>query len=248
MSVFRLLIALIAGVLIISLMIVSPAAAQVYVMESTVPAIRVGSALEMDAALSVPAGGHLRCVLPSGKTQTIKGPYNGRVADLAKGQPINEGVMAWIKNVLSSGGATEAKPGATRSAARAPEKVRMPFSWSAVPFTNATVCVQKGAKLQLVRASGGNAEAFTVVDGATGQQAEGRWEPSSTTADWPASVVPRTDVTYYIQVPDRPRRQVVLRVVDKLPADDDVLMELHRQGCSAQFEAWMRDRLAAAPR
>ena len=248
MSALRLLIALIAGILIMTLMVVSPAAAQIFVMESTVPAIRVGSALEMDATLSVPAGGHLRCVLPSGKTQTVKGPYSGKVADLAKGQPINEGVVAWIKNVLSSGGATEAKPGATRSAARAAEKVRMPFSWSAVPFSNATVCIQKGAKLQLVRASAGAVEPFTVVDGATGQQAEGRWEAASTVADWPAAVVPRTDVTYYVQVPDRPRRQVVLRVLDKLPAEDELLTELHRQGCSAQFEAWMRDKLAAAPR
>jgi methionine-rich copper-binding protein CopC len=246
MSALRLLIALIAGVLIISLMAVSPAAAQIYIMESTVAAIRVGSALEMEATLSVPAGGQVRCVLPSGKTQTVKGPYSGRVADLTKGQPINEGVVTWIKNVLASGGATEARPGATRSAARAPEKVQMPFSWSSVPFSNATACVQKGAKLQLVRASGGSAEAFTVVDGATGLQAEGRWEASSTIADWPASVVPRTDITYYIQVPDRPRRQVVFKVLDKLPAEDDVLLELHRQGCSAQFEAWMRDKLAAA--
>ena len=248
MTALRWLVALASGVLIISLMAVSGAAAQVYVMESTVAAIPVGSALEMDATLTVPAGGHVRCVLPSGKTQTVRGPYNGKVADLAKGHPINEGVVAWIKNVLASGGATEAKPGATRSAARAPEKILMPFSWSAVPASNATVCVQKGAKLQLVRAGSQAAEAFTLVDGATGQQAQGRWEASSTTAEWPAAVVPRTDVTYYIQVADRPRRQVVLRVLDRLPADEDILTELQRQGCSAQFEAWMRDRMAAAPK
>src|SRR4029078_10323617 len=82
MSALRLLIALIASILIMTLMVVSPAAAQIFVMESTVPAIRVGRALEMDATLSVPAGGHLRCVLPSGKTQTVKGPYSGKVADL----------------------------------------------------------------------------------------------------------------------------------------------------------------------
>ena len=81
-------------------------------------AIRVGSALDMGDTITIPAGSHIRAVLPSGKTQTIKGPYTGTVADLAKGQPINEGVMAWIKNILQTGGASESTPGATRSIAR----------------------------------------------------------------------------------------------------------------------------------
>ena len=46
-------------------------------------------------------------------------------------------------------------------------------------------------------------------------------------------------------VPDRPRRQITLRVLDKLPADDDVLTELHRLGCKHQFEAWVREKVAA---
>jgi CHASE2 domain-containing sensor protein len=43
---------------------------------------------------------------------------------------------------------------------------------------------------------------------------------------------------------DRPRRQIVLRVLQKLPADDDVLTELHRLGCKQQFEAWVREKVA----
>jgi len=31
----------------------------------------------------------------------------------------------------------------------------------------------------------------------------------------------------------------------RLPAEDDVLSELHRHGCSSQFEAWVRGKLAA---
>ena len=53
--------------------------------------------------------------MPSGKTQTIKGPYSGPAGDLAKGQKPNEGVIAWIKNLLQTGGSTESTPGATRS-------------------------------------------------------------------------------------------------------------------------------------
>ena len=173
-------------------------------MESTVAAIRVGSALDMGAAISIPAGSHIRAVLPSGKTQTIKGPYTGTVADLAKGQPINEGVTAWIKNILKTGGATESTPGATRSIARPPETPRAAFSWSTIPVADGTVCVEKGAKLRLVRvASAKLRSASPFVDSGNGQQAEAQWEAGSDTADWPSGVAPRADVTYYVLVPDR---------------------------------------------
>jgi len=221
------------------------AAGQIYVMESSVAGIRVGSALELGAALTIPAGGHIRAVLPSGKTQTIKGPYTGTVADLAKGQPINEGVTAWIKNVLRTGGASEATPGATRSIARPAEKPRAAFSWSAIPVANGTVCVEKGAKLTLVRVASPNAEHATMIDGGSGQQAELQWEVGRDTTDWPASLTPRNAVTYDVLAPDRPRRQISLRVLDGLPAEDNLLVELNRLGCSSQFEAWVRGKLAA---
>jgi hypothetical protein len=242
---FRWAIAL-AAVLMTDVVSASPAAAQIYVMESTATTIRVGSTLDMSAAISIPAGSHIRAVLPSGKTQTIKGPYNGTVADLAKGQPVNEGVTAWIKNILATGGATQATPGATRGIARPADKPRAVFSWSAIPVADGTVCVEKGAKLQLVRAASSNAERVTVVDGGTGQQAETQWEAGSDMAEWPASVMPRSDVAYFILAPDRPRRQITLRVLDRLPAEDNVLTELHKLGCISQFEAWVRGKLAAA--
>lgn len=225
----------------------SPAAAQIYVMESTVATVRVGSAIDMGDTLSIPAGGHIRAVLPSGKTQTIKGPYTGSVADLAKGQPINEGVMAWIKNVLRTGGATESTAGATRSIARPPERPVGAFSWSAIPVADGTVCIQKGAKPTLVRAGTSKpAERATIVDSGNGQQADVQWTEGGDTAVWPANLALRADTTYYVLVPDRPRRQITLRVLDRLPGEDDVLAELQRRGCSGQFAAWVRGKLAAA--
>jgi hypothetical protein len=236
-----------AAMLIAGAAISFPAAAQIYVMESTVSAVRVGSAIDMGETLTIPAGSHIRAVLPSGKTQTIKGPYTGTVADLAKGQPINEGVAAWIKNVLRTGGATESTPGATRSIARPPERPAAAFSWSAIPLADGTVCTEKGAKLQLVRAGAFKpADRATVVDSGNGQQADTQWAEGVEAADWPAGLAPRTDVTYYVLLPDRPRRQITLRVLDRLPDDDDVLAELQRRGCSAQFAAWVRGKLAAA--
>jgi len=245
MSPFRCVMAL-ATVMAAAVVSAAAAAAQIYVMESTAAAIRVGSALDLGTAISIPAGGHIRVWLPSGKTQTIKGPYTGTVADLTRGQPINEGVMAWLKNALKTGGAVESTPGATRGIARPADKPRAAFSWSALPLADGTVCVDKSAKVRLVRAPSSRAERVTVVDAGNGQQAEAQWEAGSDTADWPAGVAPRDGVTYYMLVPDRPRRQITVRVLDRLPAEDDVLAVLQRLDCRGQFEAWVRGKLAAS--
>jgi hypothetical protein len=45
---------------------------------------------------------------------------------------------------------------------------------------------------------------------------------------------------------DRPKRDVTLRIIGKLPDEDDLLAELQKFGCEQQFSAWLRDKVAAA--
>ena len=118
-------------------------------IESTVPTIKVGSQLADRDSLMIPAGAQVRVVLPSGKTQTVKGPFTGTVAELAKGQPRNEGVLAWLSDILKTGGATEITPGATRSIGRVAPRP-MGFSWSAVPMT-----IDGGTRRQIRGPGGG---------------------------------------------------------------------------------------------
>ena len=80
------------------------------------------------------------------------------------------------------------------------------------------------------------------------KRGEAQWEAGSDRAAWPANLAPRPDGTYHIIVGDRPPRQIVLRVLPTLPADDDVLTELHRLGCKQQFEAWVREKVASGKR
>jgi hypothetical protein len=221
------------------------ARADLHVIESGVAAIKVGSQLADRDSITIPAGAQIRVVLPSGKTQTVRGPFTGTVADLAKGQPRNEGVLTWLKDFLKTGGATEATPGATRSIGREVPKPRIGFSWSAVPVTmDGSVCIDKNARLELVRAPNTPAERVAVIDAASSERGEAQWEAGSDRAAWPANLAPRPDGTYHIIVGDRPPRRIVLRVLPNLPADDDVLTELHRLGCKQQFEAWVREKVA----
>jgi hypothetical protein len=227
----------------------SPACADLHVIESTAPSIKVGSQLADRDSITIPAGGQIRVVLPSGKTQTIRGPFTGTVAELVKGQPRNEGVLVWLKDFLKTGGATEATPGATRSIGREAPKPRVGFSWSAVPVTmDGNVCIEKDARLQLVRAPSSPADRVAVIDASTSERGEAQWEAGSDAAAWPANLTPRPDGTYHILMGDRPPRRITLRVLPKLPADEDVLTELHKLGCKQQFEAWVRERVASGKR
>jgi hypothetical protein len=227
---------------------VLPAWAQIYVIESSAPEIKVGAQLAMADTLLLPAGAMIRAVLPSGKTQTIKGPYRGRVADLARGQEINEGVVGWLKNILQTGGATEATPGATRSA-RPPARPRAAgrFSWTDVPTsTDGNVCVGKDGKLQLARAPAAGAQRVAVVEVESAARGEAEWPVGQELAAWPAQVTVRPGGTYWLLIEGRPRRQLQLEVFDQLPGEDDVLAALHKRGCLYQFEAFVRDKLAGA--
>lgn len=218
---------------------------QVYVIESTTAAVKVGTAFALDDRITVPADATIRIVMPSGKTQTIKGPYSDAVAGLAKGQKTNDGVMAWIKTLMQTGGSNERTPGATRSA-RAPGPAAS-FSWTAIPVaTDSTICVDKRAKLELRRSPSPRAERFIVVDMKTEQRAEVEFAAGSETAPWPAGVAPRPDGEYVFLAPEnRPRRQVTLRVLDSLPGEDDILAELAARECKHQFDAWVREKMTA---
>jgi hypothetical protein len=227
---------------------VSTVRADLYVLESTTAAIKPGSRLGTSDTINVPAGAYIRAVLPSGKTQTIRGPYSGSVGDFAKGQAQNEGVLSWLRNILQTGGASEATPGATRSIGREMPRAKAPFSWVEIPVTaDGNICVQKGADLKLIRAPGAP-DRVAVIDAATSQRGEAQWGSGSTVTAWPTTLSVKSGATYYLVVPDRQRRQITLRVVERLPAEGDELTELHKLGCRAQFEAWVRERMAASKR
>jgi hypothetical protein len=225
----------------------APALAQVYIIESTAPGIKVGAQLAMTDSVAIPAGASVRAVLPSGKTQTVKGPYSGSVADLAKGQEVNEGVVGWLKNILQTGGASEATPGATRSAGVPRPRSTPHFSWSQVPTAiDGSVCIGKGTQLQLARAPVPVAQRVAVVDVDSAARGEAEWPVNADLVPWPAGVAIRPGGAYYLLLEGRPRRQVKLEVLDKLPADDDLLAELQKRGCRYQFEAFLREKLAEA--
>jgi hypothetical protein len=82
-----------------------------YVLESTVPALKVGSTLPMRTVLRVPEAGFVRVVLPSGKTQTITGSFTGTIEAYAMNRSVPESLWDTIKALVQR---EPPAPGATR--------------------------------------------------------------------------------------------------------------------------------------
>jgi hypothetical protein len=222
------------------------AQAQVYVLESTADTVKPGTALKAADRITIPAGGSIRAVMPSGKTQTIQGPFSGPASQLAQGHNPNAGVMAWLQNLLRTGGSREQTAGATRNfrPAGAPQT----FSWTAIPATtDSTFCASRNAKLQLRRAPSKNAERLIVVNPATAERGEVDFAAGSDVAPWPASVALQANATYSVVGGESgQRRQITLRVLDRLPGEEDLVAELATRDCTYQLDAWTREKVAAA--
>jgi hypothetical protein len=211
---------------------------RIYVIESSVSSIQAGKEYALSESLTIPAGGSIRAVMPSGKTQTIKGPHSGPLSDLAKGQKLNDRVFAWIKSFLDTGGAQEKTTGAARSATPPPA-----FSWNAVPISyDGTVCVVKGRPLELVRTGTQSSGRATIVDIEKAAKGDARWESGSRSTPWPSDVAVRPEGTFTLLVPDQPARQVTLSVLEQAPNAEDTLSTLASRGCKHQFDSWMKEQ------
>lgn len=226
------------------------ARAELIVLSSSTAQVKSGAVLPDSASLDVPAGARVRVMLPSGRTQEIKGPAKSKVADISKGEARNEGLWNDVVNVISrQKKADESVVGAVRSvappsgtrgvAAPAPAPAKSGFSWRIVPLDpGGDVCVEKGVALELLRTKPGKPLSVVIVNRQDQRRGEATFAVGSATAKWPASA--GTDVGMYaISFPDGPPRTIRLRPIAPLPAADETLRVLHGQRCLAQIEAWL---------
>lgn len=213
--------------------------ADVLIVSSEVATLKPGQQVGAADRIEVPAGARVRVLLPSGKTQLITGPASGAVGEIAKGGPIAEGVWAKAKDLIATGGASAARPGATRgSIGGAGAAV---FAWNVVPAgASGNVCVGQGAQLKLARATSDKAGEATLLDTAANARAPVVWPPQSALADWPASLPPRADGVYQVITANARPVVLTLRVVDRSRTDEDsTLAALLEKECRAQAQSWL---------
>jgi hypothetical protein len=231
--VFALLATMLAGL--------TGAAADIYVMESSTTGMRVGARLAAEDTITLPASNYVRVVLPSGKTQSIHGPFTGKVSDISKGVKTNERLIDFVRRILETGGSMETTYAATRSTTLKTERPRA-FSLVEIPsWVNGKICLLKGGNVAFARQLASGIERAVLVDAKSFERGQVTWETGSATAVWPESLKLLPDASYQVLMQDREGRDV--RFLDKAPEDDDMLVELYKLGCTYQLETWLRERM-----
>jgi hypothetical protein len=233
----------------------APAASEILVLQSAVAGLKPGEEIKDGTRISVPSGQSVVVMLPSGKTRTLRGPFAATAGELSKGEVRDDAIWKQVGEMLRTGGTSEKSVGATRGiaaarpAAPAPAAAppAQPFSWRNVPIdAEGDVCVEKGVGLALVRGSAASPLRLTLVDVAASQRAEVAFAAGAAQMPWP-STVPIKVGAFALLVPERPMRQVRLRILDPLPDAESTLRVLSQQRCQRQAESWLRG-LAVAGR
>lgn len=216
-----------------------PAAADLIVLGGKGTSYQPGTILADSQTIDLPAGARLQVMLPSGATRALSGPMTSAVKDITKGEKVDQGLWDKVGSLVKGGG-SERPTGATRSAIGGAGKP-LPFSWSEVPIdASGDICVEKGAKLSLVRGATTKQLDVTVVEKSAAARAKAVFADGSGKAAWPTELEPKVG-SYLLLAPDRPMREVTLRILSPLPDRAQALRVLHSQRCETQLKALVRE-------
>ena len=218
----------------------STASAQVIVIQSTADGLKTGTTIGNDQTITIRAGKQAVFVLPSGSTRTVSGPFDGKAADLTKGVKANPSLLAAVKQYVKTGGSNQRAVGAVRSVAPVALARPLPFSWHAVPASaDGDYCIEKGAKVSLVRAQASRAQTVTIINLQTKRRSQTAFEANQTSIPWPDDMNLDAGATYAILLQGRPMRRLRLRMIAPIPSREDTLQVLHGQRCQSQFRAYI---------
>lgn len=238
-----------------------PAWADVIVIASNADAFPPGHVLKDAQTIEVASGVWMRVMLVSGRLQEIKGPASVKISTLGKGEIRNEGLWNDVRRLIAAqrrgsrtqvGAERSAEP-RTRSWRRMYKRVpadqaqrAASFSWRRISIDHGgDVCVEKGAPLELQRASSEAALSVMVVDLQARKRAAAEFGSGATTAKWPRAI--GTNVgRYTVVLPDGAKHDIRLRPIAPLPAADDTIRLLHSQRCLGQVDAWLRGQMTAS--
>jgi len=219
------------------------ARADIVILGSDVPAFISGQVLKDSEDISIPSGGSVRFMTPSGRADLLKGPVAKKVGDLpgVKGTADPElwkAVTARLSEDLESASSEEMM---TRSMAEPePEPAYTPykFSWTDIPFmATGDICAEKGGTLRIVRPSVERAESATLIDlQSGGRRVDITFPANVSSVPWPAEIAPRVG-NFALQGNGSGARSFRLRLISPLPNAQDALRVLHGQRCELQRNA-----------
>ncbi len=208
------------------------AADQAIVVAATAPGLTIGQVIEDGAAIRMPEGANALFLFSSGRTVTVKGPYEGPLDRLSGGKEQQNrltglfGAERFAQNEL--GAARNVGPPKGRSAAG-----ELPAIDASIP---GVWCVRAGHTPHIQRPAD---PAFdtTVLKPAAGKPATISWN-AATTQPWPAALPLNDGAEIQVLSRDQSRGHgLVMRVVEDGGDPGLLAVALVRAGCQRQAEA-----------
>lgn len=230
-------LALAVATTVAALMLSTTADAQALVLGSDTGALRPGRVLETGETVAVQKGASVRVMLPSGATRVLKGPQDVKISELTQGTPADTDLWNTVTAYVTTAPPDD-EPFTRGLAPASTPPDRFPFSWHDIP-TNTTgdICVEKGARLSLVRPPSKADATVTVIDmQGGGLRGEAHFGKGEERAPWPETI-PLKVGSYALSEPGQPPRQFRLRLITPIPGADDAIRVLHGQRCAMQRDA-----------
>ena len=221
------------------------AGAEIIILSSNAPSLKSGQVLADNAALNIPAGKSAQLILPSGKTKTLKGPFNGTVASLSKGKTSDTSLFKKLMSVVKKNGRDDSGYAAVRRVGRPAIGGLKKFSWTAIPADiTGTFCVAEGEQLELLRPRNISVKTLTMRNPDTKKKATVTWNTGQKSTLWPDHLLPKSDSRFAFKLAEANERSIQFKLVAReAQSNEDVLRTLHKRGCQKQLEAWLKERL-----
>ncbi len=232
-----------ASVFALSLGWAAAASAQaVVVSDSAEIGFARGTEIADGAALRVPEGKTLSLIDARGKGMTIRGPYDGKLANGAAGAPADPSVLASLHLILVN--RIDNAAGAVRAAG---EKPTPPDARLIELSDSATFCVAPGEKPELWRPAPRPHATLTLTRLSNGARGDVDWPASQATASWPDAVPIVDGESYQALLPGalvRPR--LTIKLVPFGEPSIAAAQQLSQAGCRTQAVTMLEAIAAAA--
>ncbi|UEM04770.1 DUF4384 domain-containing protein [Skermanella rosea] len=211
------------------------AADQAIVVSATVPGFTVGQVVEDGAPVLLPEGTSALFLFASGRTITVKGPYDGPLDRLSGGTPVQGrlsglfGGDRFAQNDLGAARSVDPAPGG-QAGGLAPIDLSLPGTW----------CAAAGQPPEL-RKPADPAFERAILHAADGEETVISWPEGMEVQPWPARAPLADGARMLATSGDRTRSNaLVLRLIeDREAAAGDVgalAVALVRAGCNRQAE------------
>lgn len=211
-------------------------AADLVIIRSNVADLPKGWLLDSHTIVDLPAQTEITAVFATGGTQTITGPFQGKLSDPLRNDPelADENLIVTLADFVNQEKATRR---ILRSTATTPKNI-----WLVdISTTKRFYCVAPSGQVTLWRPEdqGQSAGTLRIKHKSSGKRVQNTWPARQSTLTWPSGLPIIYGDTYTVMLETRQQRSsfkklVLYQLPDNLPTDSHKVVWMVSKGCIPQ--------------